>query len=144
MEEKILWSGSFFILLLVAMALFPYSPPPFFSVINTTDGVIAEGNDMGAAFPLAFGGRVITVTPCTCSAGFQLVIGPPRPAQVLYQPGISVLFSFYNFLPANYALGTYSPGGLCLTGVPPFCATLPTLGTVIIMGTSGTPFSPSL
>lgn len=141
--EKVFWSGVFLALLVLAMVFVPYSPFPLLTP-NMQESVIAELGEMGAAFPLAFGGRVLWVEPCTCSAGAAIAVGPPRPGYFLFQPGISVLFSFYAFVPANYVLGTYIPGGVCLTGIPPACATVPTLGTVVLMGTSATPLSPSL
>ena len=138
--EKILWGGSFFILLLVAMAFLPHSPYSLSSAIGTTDSVVAELKEMSAAFPLVFGGRVVAVVPCTCSGGVAIGVGTPRPGYVLFQTGFSVLFSFYApYVLGNYVLGTYVPGGACFTGVPPVCAAQPVLGTVVLIGTSATP-----
>jgi len=141
----------FWALLFSAMAVTPSYGGPSASGIardttenDTPDFSLLVGADMTAAVPLAFGGRILAVVPCTCSAGLALKVGPPRPAYVLYQPGVSILFSFYNLLPPDYALGTYKPGGVCLTGTPPVCLTVPTLGTVTLVGTSLTPLSPSI
>ena len=121
-------------LALLAMAVIPYAVP----ISKPLSEISISDQKLSAAFPLAFGGNKILTTPCTCSGGFRLQVGPPRPINVLYQPGVSTLFSFYNFLPPGYILGTYSPGGVCIVGAPPAtpCAPIPVLGTIIIAGTS--------
>ena len=134
----------FWALLFSAMAVTPYHPASLGEAGEDANN-FAEGlGDMGAAFPLAFGGRILFETPCTCSGGLRLEVGSPRPMDLWYQPGVSVLFSFYNLLPPDYVLGTYTPGGACTVWVGPVCVPVPPLGTITIAGTSLTPLSPSI
>lgn len=129
--KKIIVPALLLFLVLAAMVLVPYSPirQPALDVRN-------EITFLKAALPLGFGGRIIAETPCTCSGGLRLEIGPPRPMDLWYQPGVSTLFSFYSLLPSEYTLGVYVPGGACTVGVIPYCTLVPTLGTLIIAGTS--------
>ena len=85
------------------------------------------------------GGRILTVFPC-CN-GLMLTIGAPRAGTFLYPWG-APLFPFYNIEhPGPHVLGRAIPGGACLdpeTVVPPPCTVpIPTLGTFIMLGTSG-------
>lgn len=90
------------------------------------------------AHALNFGGMVTTSIFCTCSGNFLLNITPPVGGQFLYQPGTQ---SFLNFnLPRAgvWALGLYTPGGVCLMwageSCKPFGAPVGTISPVV--GTS--------
>ena len=108
-----------------------------------TDTLGKEINSLKAALPLVFGGRIIAEIPCTCSGGLLLVVGPPRPMELLYQPGFSILFSFYSLLPSEHILGTYVPVGACAMEEDA-CVPFPVPGTIVVAGTSLTPLSPSI
>ncbi len=140
MTKKILWGGSFLILFLVAMAFLPYSSHSLLPPATTiTNSLATELNEMTAALPFVFGGPILAVDECTCSGGWRILVGPPRPMDLLYQPPISTLFSFYNiFTPGPFALGTYIPGGYCSRGTT-FCTGSNVAGTIILVGTSGLP-----
>ncbi len=96
---------------------------------------------------LPFGGYVIFSIPCTCSAGLAVFMAPFFPGvgngvpvpfgALLYQPGISKLFAYYNIgVPTTWHLGNYTPGGACLIGVPPACVPIPVVGIMTQVGTS--------
>ena len=138
--KSVLYSGLLLFLVLAAMVFLPPSPA---TQLAGTLG--KEINSLKAALPLVFGGRIIATIPCTCSGGLWISVGPPRPmAGIVYQAGVSVLFSFYSLLPSEHILGTYVPGGVCLVGVPPGCGSVTTIGTIVVAGTSLTPLSPSI
>ena len=90
-----------------------------------------------------FGGKILSVIPCTCSAGFAVVIGPPRPA-IIFVP-IAFLASPLNHLwrqiltPGVWALGLYFPPPVpCLVYAGITCVPAPVqpLGTIFRSGTS--------
>ncbi len=81
-----------------------------------------------------FGGEIEDVQYC-CD-GVAIMIGTPRPGWFKIGPG-TILYSWYNVFEAGpRALGTYRPGGSCLT-IDSMCElTLPLQGTIIQVGTS--------
>lgn len=83
-----------------------------------------------------FGGVITSVFYCPCSANLAIVVGPPSPGTYTYQPGVSMVYPFYQiFRPGPWVKGSYIPGtGVCATGY--FCATVPTMGTISDVGTS--------
>lgn len=133
--KKLVASAFLLFFVLLAMIFLPGAPLGSPSLDNVTKlGV--EKNSFIAAFPLAFGGPILAVDECTCSGGWRIVVGPPRPMDLLYQPGISLLFPFYNiFVPSTFVLGIYVPGGFCSRGTTA-CTGLPVLGTITMVGTS--------
>lgn len=134
--KKIVVLALLLFFVLIAMVLAPY--PSLTQKFSDTLG--KEITSLKAALPTVFGGRIVATIPCTCSGGVWLSIGPPRPmAGIVYQAGISVLFSFYSLLPSEYILGTYVPGGVCMVGIPPACGSVATIGTIVVAGTSLTP-----
>lgn len=137
--KKIVVPALLFFFVLVAMVFLPPFP-----IGGLADNLEKEINSLKAALPLGFGGRILAVTSCTCSGGLRLEIGPPRPMDLWYQPGVSTLFSFYSLLPSEYVLGIYVPGGACTIGSAPYCVPVPTLGTLTIAGTSLLPLLPSI
>ena len=100
---------------------------------------IIDTSKIQAALPTVFGGVGTWVTRCTCSPGFKVIIGPPRPAVLLYNPFTSIIFANYKItVPSSWAIGIYTPGGVCLMTAVPFCVSVqpPVQGTMIIVGTS--------
>jgi hypothetical protein len=83
----------------------------------------------------ALGGRILFSLPCT-NGGFALTVGPPKGGIFLYQLGVSTLYREYQLRPGPWALGSFSYGGICVVGVPPFGFPLFTLGTIKKIGTS--------
>lgn len=84
-----------------------------------------------------FGGRIMKVIPCTCSPGMAIIVGPPRPAVLLYIPGASRLFKYGRVMPGVWSLGDYSSGGICMQIAGKTCIKYPPVqGTVLKMGTS--------
>ncbi len=84
---------------------------------------------------LGFGGRIVFVKLCPCSANLAIWVFGPRGGVYTFQPGVSVPFANYQFWrPGPAILGTFVPGGVCLTGF--FCAGFPTMGTMVTVGTS--------
>ncbi len=84
----------------------------------------------------AYGG-VSTAIDCTCSGTFLVTVGPPRPAVVVYNPGVSREYEWYMIaVPApKWALGLFIPGaGVC--SQKPICEPIPNEGMISIDGTS--------
>jgi len=65
---------------------------------------------------LPFGGFVYAVTPCPCSGGLVLHVGPPRGGNFLYTDGTK-LYPFEQVRAGVWVLGDYFPGGACTTFV---------------------------
>lgn len=81
-----------------------------------------------------FGGRVIAILPCTCTGGFAILLGFPRPGFYLFQSGISRLYKNFIILPGSQVLGNAVVTGVCLTALA--CVPIPTIGTILKVGTS--------
>ena len=86
---------------------------------------------------LPFGGKVVTSFPCPCSGNFLLTVSPPVGGQFVYYMGTQAHLNYNLPTPGVWALGLYSPGGVCLVPVTFGCAPvgipigtiLPTVGT---------------
>jgi hypothetical protein len=93
----------------------------------------------GGQAGVPFGGRVLNSIPCTCSGNFLLTVSPPVGGQFVYFPGTQA-FANFNLGPASgmWALGMYTPGGVCLQfvgkGCVPFGAPIGTISPMV--GTS--------
>jgi hypothetical protein len=88
---------------------------------------------------LPFGGMTTFVQRCTCSCGAVVVVGPPRGGPLLYCPGISRVFEFFQIPRTGvWLLGNYAPGGICLIRRRSSCIPAPIqpIGTILIVGTS--------
>lgn len=84
-----------------------------------------------------FGGPIVWVDYCTCSGNMRLTIGPPVSGMYVFQPGTSMLYLFYQvYRPGPWTLGGGTTGGHCSIYVGDGCATLPTSGTIRMIGTS--------
>jgi len=88
----------------------------------------------------AFGGRITTVIPCTCSVPptmLKITVGSPKGGSFIYIPGVSTLYKLYKLLPPSWVLGLSTGRRECLIGTPPTCAPAGAGGTIIRMtGTS--------
>lgn len=87
---------------------------------------------------LQFGGQITSVFYCPCSANLAIVVGPPSPGVFMYQPGVSMVYAWYQiFRPGPWVLGTYTPGGACMMFIPYGCAPMAApMGTITQVGTS--------
>lgn len=97
---------------------------------------IAQPSSTGA-YGLPFGGRIKWAHICPCSANLMLYILTPYGVTLplVYQPGISILYAKFKPVMGMSVLGTFVPGGACLSYY--YCTPmgLP-VGTVFMMGTS--------
>ncbi|MCC6323617.1 hypothetical protein IT400_02370 [Candidatus Nomurabacteria bacterium] len=72
-----------------------------------------------------FGGRIVSIVPCTCSIGYQVgITGPGTSTGTYLYTGFST--GYRNYLPSfgRNILGGYTPGGICMVGVAPICEPL--------------------
>lgn len=96
---------------------------------------VKAGRALGIA---PFGGRILSVQYCPCSWNLAITVGPPVGGVFTYEPGFSTVRAFYQiFRPGPWVLGTYVPGGSCLTFCHWCCmpANFP-IGTIDEVGTS--------
>lgn len=102
-----------------------------FFVLKYTRGVVG----------IPFGGKVISAIPCPCSGSFLLTLSPPTAGQYIYYPGTQRYLNFNLPQIGVWAVGLYTPGGICLIpsgksgcaplGVPIGTIT-PTVGTSLV------------
>lgn len=89
-----------------------------------------------------FGGLSYSVFTCNCSGNYaiyftDLTVSPAITLPLIYQPGVTTLYREYMITtPGVWILGTWQPGGSCRYRVGKGCATLPTQGTMYMVGTS--------
>ncbi|OGZ20836.1 MAG: hypothetical protein A2494_00900 [Candidatus Lloydbacteria bacterium RIFOXYC12_FULL_46_25] len=82
------------------------------------------------------------VFTCTCSGNFAIYfkdLASPTPVTLplIYQPGVTTLYPYYKITTiGSWMLGTWISGGSCRYYVGKGCATLPTAGTMYMVGTS--------
>jgi hypothetical protein len=91
--------------------------------------------------PIAFGGQITAMTVCTCSGNLLLYVkdvrGPVFP--LIYQPGATMLYKWYQPRSGVWGLGQFVGGGVCLVYAGTSCVTGGTpVGTMIQLGTSMT------
>ncbi len=77
-----------------------------------------------------FGGRVIMAAPCLFPPAMIIFITPTinaaMPPMVIFQPGFSLPFMYYNYYtPGVAVLGRTAGMSVCLTYVPPFVIPAP-------------------
>jgi hypothetical protein len=93
---------------------------------------INRANAAGISLP--FGGMVTAMYPC-CN-GVLYTVGPPGPVGNYLAIPATIWYMFRAGHSGAWFLGLYLPGMQCQTGS--FCTvTIPTLGTITIVGTSG-------
>ena len=91
---------------------------------------VANALSIPSGFGGAFGGKILTVIPCTCTRSLLLIVGPPKGGLFLYVPGLSRLYQNFSLIPGRWILGTSIGKAPCLTGFPPVC--IPTGSGAII------------
>lgn len=105
------------------------------AVVSIVAFAILPVKRSGAILP--FGGQITAVRFCGCSANVRITVGPPVGGVFIYQPGATVLYEYGQILRSGpWVLGNWSPGGACLIPSGKGCATLPSQGTMIQVGTS--------
>ncbi|OIP65543.1 MAG: hypothetical protein COV32_02910 [Candidatus Yonathbacteria bacterium CG10_big_fil_rev_8_21_14_0_10_43_136] len=85
-----------------------------------------------------FGGQILNVMYCPCSANIAITVGPPAGGIFSYD-GSGMMYAFYQiFRPGPWVLGTYIPGSKgCWQFVPNGCIPLILpIGTISTVGTS--------
>lgn len=88
---------------------------------------------------VGFGGVIALPYFCPCSLNVAFTVVGPKGGWFTYEPELSTLFEWWSSRPGAYILGTYWPGtGVCGYAAPPpvFCVYVPTMGTVVMAGTS--------
>lgn len=110
-------------------------------------GVFAFSLGAGGMVPgLSFGGPVVLILPCTCSASLWIWFAPLHPSpplpptgSLIYQPGYTTLYgNFAIGLIATWHLGSYTPvvgNGVCWTETAVACVPIPNLGLMNKVGT---------
>jgi hypothetical protein len=94
-----------------------------------------------------FGGYVVSVLPCTCSASFLVIYIPLYPLAIPHVTNSLTLtpatfrYAYQQFLaipvPTSWHLGKYAPGvQACLIGVPPGCVPVFNDGAILETGSS--------
>jgi hypothetical protein len=91
--------------------------------------------------PLNFGGVSTAMVTCTCSSNLLIYVqdvrGPLLP--LIYQPGVTILYRWYQPRSGVNMLGNYVGGGTCLVYAVTGCVTGGTpVGTMTQLGTSMT------
>ena len=103
---------------------------------NTSGGASSAG---GISISQPYGGIVLAVVPCTCSAGdFMITLGPPSAGTYLFSPtSIPTIYPYgLIIVPGVHHLGFYRPFGFCKMIATP-CTVIPmTRGTITSVGTS--------
>jgi hypothetical protein len=106
--------------------------------ISGLNGTFAGGAGGGTPF----GGRSTSVFTCGCSGNIAVYFNDlTRPYGVtlplIYQPGFTTLYDYGRIYTAQvWILGLWTPGGSCRYFVGKGCLTLPTAGTMTMVGTS--------
>ena len=118
-------------LLLLLLALIPFRAMPPAHAQLTNGGEIPEG------------GEHIFTLICTCSANSEIYIHDDLTEVVLilvYEPGVSMLYQYFDPFGALYLLGTYRAGaGVCLITVTgEDCEYLPSIGMMGFLPGTGT------
>jgi len=103
---------------------------------------------------LNFGGYVVASMPCICSINWWITYAPfyplpaPKVAALVYTQFASIPYAYQTSLipvplPTSWQMGKYIPGPqTCLTGLPPICAIVPSLGVISQVGASFPGFTP--
>lgn len=105
------------------------------NLLGGSQGVAGVSNSGEGGGGNLFGGRIGSITVCTCSVGEALGIGPPRGGSLLLAPG-SRIYANSRIAPGMWVLGDYSSGGICLVRAGKYCYPVPVKGTIIKIGTS--------
>lgn len=80
-----------------------------------------------------FGGMIVARIECTCSGNYLIIVNDTysmSPKNILVAPPQSRLYQFYVFNPGQTAVGTYTPGPMCLIVTATGCAAVQTDGQI--------------
>lgn len=105
----------------------------FFLIITSFGMRVKSGKAI-----VPFGGQILAVTYCPCSANVAITVGPPAGGVFTYD-GSGMVYAFYQlFRPGPWVLGSYIPGSPgCWMFVPHGCVPIATpIGTISEVGTS--------
>ncbi len=119
-------------LVLAVLSFVPFTP---FPAHNTALAQLPFGPE------IPFGGANSFAIFCTCSANFLLPIfdyATIRPLLLVYQPGVSRLYLYYNIY-GRFLLGSYAPvGSQCLMYVGTGCVRISSNGMLGFLPGTGT------
>ncbi len=104
-----------------------------------TEAAAAGTTAVSPSATLNFGGPIVGVYTCTCSGNQLVSIQDVRGMnkQLIFQPGVSRLYQYYNLRAGVNSLGTYVGGGQCLMYAVVGCSTYGApIGTITQIGTS--------
>lgn len=107
--------------------------------LSSGGGSSAAGAATSLSATLNFGGPITMVFTCNCSSNQLVAIQDVRGMnkQLMFQPGVSRLYQYYNLRAGVNSLGTYVPGGQCLVVSGYSCSTYGSpIGTITQIGTS--------
>jgi len=92
---------------------------------------------------IPFGGKIVSVIPCTCNwmLGNPAVLINHVPVagypQLIFQLGFSRLYAYYSLVPGSWILGNTLGFSTCWVGVIPFCVpAAPAAPLISIVGPS--------
>lgn len=126
------------IFLFIKRHLVVFSAITLLSLVATFFFATAKQSE--AAIGLAFGGRIVGMTVCTCSPAIALFVAGAitRPPGFYALPAGARTYAMYQFHPPSWIKGKYIPGvQSCLMYYGTTCAPLPdVVGTIIMAGTS--------
>lgn len=80
-----------------------------------------------------FGGIITGLIPCTCSNNYLIYVVDlvsRSVKSIVVSPPFSRLYLFYTFNPGQWALGTFSPGPICLVTTTTGCNEIPSDGAI--------------
>ncbi len=101
-------------------------------------GGSSGGSSNAASGIIPFGGKSVSMVPCTCSGNILLYIVDTKGVTLplIYQPGVTVLYKMGNPTSGTNMLGQYVAGGVCLVPGTPCTVGGTPIGTMIQLGTS--------
>lgn len=137
-SKKFLWASFVSVILLFVILLFNFLD---------LDLARTEAQIKAPSAFLPFGGPILKVVRCTCSAGHVVFVGPPgSPAKTKgllnrfhFVPTQTILFKFFQTTRIGaWLLGTYFPGtgNKCLIASHDDCYVFPNDGIINLLGTS--------
>ncbi|MES2623218.1 MAG: hypothetical protein V4576_02300 [Patescibacteria group bacterium] len=78
--------------------------------------ILAPFHVKAATTLIPFGGQITSMTICPCSLNILLYVQDVRgyTLPLMYQPGVTLLYSWYRPTSGVWGLGNYVTGGTCL------------------------------
>ncbi len=84
-----------------------------------------------------FGGKVLTMIPCTCTPGlFLITVGTPRGGTFIYSAYSSRPYQYFFPSIGRWVLGTASTDMTCMVGFGPYCISAGSGKMITMFGTS--------